>query len=420
MGGLRYRHWFDGDGMVQAFRIGGGRISHLGRMVETPKYQAERAAAKRLAAAYGTPVPGARPPAAPDELNVANTSVLPIGGELLALWEGGSAFRLDPETLETRGPKTWRADLKGMPFSAHPRVEPDGRVWNIGISTMSGHLAIYRISAAGELETAAVIDAGRRTMAHDFMVTERHLVVPLPPLGWDGARAGGAGSFAGGFRWQPEVGTRVLVIDKADLTRVSVRELPAGMFFHFGNAWEEADGTIRFDVCWAERDDFFEGAAVRVMRGEGPATGERPTYNTLVTLPPSGAGRLERFPEAAEFPRVDPRFVGRRQRFVVVAASDGKANHPWLNSVLLRDFDSGRTWQYSYGPDVIAEEHVFVPRPGGSQELDGWLVGTALDVARQAHTLSIFEARRVGDGPVARARLDYPLPLGFHGQFAPS
>ena len=33
--GHRYQHWFDGDGMVQAFRFDGGSVSHHGRMVET-------------------------------------------------------------------------------------------------------------------------------------------------------------------------------------------------------------------------------------------------------------------------------------------------------------------------------------------------------------------------------------------------
>ena len=34
--------------------------------------------------------------------------------------------------------------------------------------------------------------------------------------------------------------------------------------------------------------------------------------------------------------------------------------------------------------------------------------------------VAVFDARRVGDGPVARAWLDYSFPLGFHGQFSPA
>ena len=34
--------------------------------------------------------------------------------------------------------------------------------------------------------------------------------------------------------------------------------------------------------------------------------------------------------------------------------------------------------------------------------------------------IAVFDAGHVADGPVARAWLDYPLPLAFHGQFSPA
>lgn len=40
-GGMRYHYWFDGDGMVQAFRFRGTGVSRLGRFVRTKKYAAE-------------------------------------------------------------------------------------------------------------------------------------------------------------------------------------------------------------------------------------------------------------------------------------------------------------------------------------------------------------------------------------------
>ena len=40
--------------------------------------------------------------------------------------EGGSAFEIDPETLASRGPVTWRNELVAAPFSAHPQLDRDG------------------------------------------------------------------------------------------------------------------------------------------------------------------------------------------------------------------------------------------------------------------------------------------------------
>ena len=66
---------------------------------------------------------------------------------------------------------------------------------------------------------------------------------------------------------------------------------------------------------------------------------------------------------------------------------------------------------YSYGPDWIAEEYLYVPRPNAPQAQPGWVLGTALHRASGLTTLSVF------DGPVAQLALPYGLPLGLHGQF---
>ena len=173
--GQRYRHWFDGDGMVQAFRFDGGTIRHRGRMVATKKRAAEEKAGRFVYPAFGTLVPGSPPLRGPDDVNPANISTLSHAGELLALWEGGSAHRLDPETLETKGLMVWRDDLAGVPFSAHPKVEPDGTLWNFGY-TSRGFLVLYHIGANGKLKRVAKVDVPKLGMVHDFIVTGRHLV----------------------------------------------------------------------------------------------------------------------------------------------------------------------------------------------------------------------------------------------------
>ena len=53
---------------------------------------------------------------------------------MLALWEGGSAYSIDAETLTTQGLKTWAPELKHMPFSAHPKIDPRGYMWNFGLA----------------------------------------------------------------------------------------------------------------------------------------------------------------------------------------------------------------------------------------------------------------------------------------------
>jgi len=182
VGGLRYHHWFDGDGMVQAFRIADGRIAHQGRMVMTDKYRRELAAGRPLERGFGTALAELPPPRSPGALNVANINVISHAGRLLALWEGADAYALDPATLETKGLQVWRDDLKGVPFSAHPRLEPDGTLWSFGYSPLADLLLLYRIGADGTLQTAKALRVEDVGMVHDFVTTERHLVFPVGAL----------------------------------------------------------------------------------------------------------------------------------------------------------------------------------------------------------------------------------------------
>ncbi len=214
LGDRRYSHWFDGDGMVHAYRLGDGRISHHARFVETPKYIAETRAGAFRRPAFGTVFPDAERAASPDAINVANTNILPFDDRLLALWEGGSAWEVDPETLATGDRVTWSDDLAGAPFSAHPAVDTDGTLWNFGVVPGDGALVLYEIAPSGKLRRADVVALDASPMVHDFAITRRHLVFLLPPFRLDPERFGSGKSFVDSHRWYGDDAMQVLVIDK--------------------------------------------------------------------------------------------------------------------------------------------------------------------------------------------------------------
>jgi carotenoid cleavage dioxygenase len=419
LGGLRYHHWFDGDGMIQRFVIGATRVAHTGKIVRTPKYEAEMAAGKRLVEGFGTLPPNVQPTASPETLNTANTSVLPIRGErgeeLLALWEGGMAYRIDPATLQTLGPKLWRDDLRAVAFSAHPRVDPDGTIWNFGLSMSAGMMVLYEIGADGRLRRAETLKIPHVPMMHDFAVTHRHLVFLLPPLAFDLERRRSGASILDSHVWRPELGMRVLIVEKADWSRRQWLQLPAGFLFHLGNAWEDAQGVIRLDYVHSDEPDrLFEGAR-EIMRGSHVRG--RNHHIALVRLNTAkGTASQELLDIDAEFPRIDTRLTGQRYAHVIHATetSDTRAG---FSAVARTHVETGKSELYSYGTDHIVEEHVFVPEPSSAPGGRGWIVGTALDLRNRCTKLSCFAADRLSAGPVAQAALPYALPLGLHGVF---
>ena len=415
--GLRYRHLFDGDGMIHAFRFDGRGLTHRARVLATPKLVRETEAQRRLYPGFGTEVHGGTPARRPDELNTANTSVLDHHGELLALWEGGSASVFDPDTLAWQGFKVWDESLRGVPFTAHPKVEADGTLWAFGVNLVPVRaLVLYHIAPDGTLVKALPVDAGPLGFVHDFVVTGRHLVIVIPPLVYDPDRSGGPVLDA--LVWRPALGSRVLVVDKDDFSARRWHQLPAAFGFHHGNGWEDSNGVIHYDHCVAGDPTLMTATMRGIMRGE-PERGTPERY-TRFTLRPGGHADIETTGEEEEFPRVAPAVTGRRNRYVyTMGPSSDRAGGLGLRRVIKRDLESGALDSFDYGSGVIAEEHVFVPRPAPRGEDDGWHVGPFLDYARGVTGVGVFDAREVAGGPVARAWLDYPVPLAFHGNFSP-
>ncbi|MCE2522876.1 MAG: carotenoid oxygenase family protein [Rhodobacteraceae bacterium] len=414
--GDRYTHWFDGDGMVQAYTLSGDRVTHRARILDTPKRRRETREGRRYIPAFGTA--GSGPMSGPDDMNVANTSMLFHAGQLLALWEGGSALEVDPETLGAGKFKAWHPELSGLPFSAHPRVEKDGTLWNTGaIFFPQEALLIYRIHQNGTIVKANLLDVGPMGIVHDFVVTSRHIVVLLTPLVidpdlWSDRDV----SFLDAHVWRPAYGTRVLTIDKNQLEIVRRHELPPGFHFHHGNGWEEADGTIHLDVCQAPGPEFVTRDMREVMCGQLNFSSAHPRYSSIVLPPRSGAEINVLAPGPVEFPRIDSRRTGQRHRMVFALTGD-EVDGKWpFNRVIRIDPELGETDGWTYPGHQIPEEHVFVP--AGPAEGEGWLLGPYLDVRRKATGLNVFNARHVSAGPLWEGILPYFIPLGLHGTFA--
>lgn len=418
-GSSRLTHWFDGDGMLQALRIDGGRVSHHGRLLVTPKVAQEDAAGRFLYGGFGSSVDSPQSWSLPDTINPANINLLIMdqGRKLYALWEAGSALQVAPDTLIGQGFKVWSPETAGAPFSAHPRIASDGTVWNFGYMPGSGKLLIYQISSNGQLKRQTVLDVPNADLVHDFAITERHLVFLLQPLKFE--RSTNQPNLLAGMNWDSHAPMIACVVAMADWSKTLI-ELPNSGTFHLGNAYERGDSIY---LSYVHHHNI-----LHTMRSfdVSPSASHSTLLDTVWTHVELQASRRNSLVQSTdlrqvEFPRFDSRRIGQRQQLtVMLQRSPVLSKHSVLgfNTVLSTD---GETIQkYDYGEGWLAEEHIYVPHPHKSAEKEGWILGTAYHWPTEKTTLSVFGAGQISAGPVARVQLPYGLPLGLHGQFAPT
>ena len=414
-GGQRYQHWFDGDGLVNAWRFTDSGVSHQARFVRTEKFVAESAKGEFLMPGFGTYFKPKRQIKSADSTNPANTNVIPLNGKLLAMWEAGSAYELDMKTLETRGTTTWAPELKHMPFSAHPKVEADGTFWNFG--ALMGKMVLYHINANGELLRHAVFDIPACSMIHDFAVSQKHLVFLLPPITTDYAALRAEKSWSEAMRWNAGESVKILVVEKSDFSKRRILEIPVCMVYHFGNAWEE-NNVIHVDFVKSENLGAFFDDMPKMMRGENTDRARNISVAAFLTIDlATGRTNVTTRAESVEFPRIDPRFVAQRNRHVFYPTYVGRRSTEQFNSVMRVEPESGKSDMFTFSDDVRLEEHIVVAKPGSSKEGDGWLIGVGFDIERQHTFATVFDALNLSAGPVAIARLPYWMPQCFHGNF---
>jgi carotenoid cleavage dioxygenase len=414
-GDFRYTHWFDGDGFVQAWRIENGAVQHRARMVATSKFVREQQAGRFLLPAAGSSVPDAVSIRNNDDMNTANTAVIRLGDRLLALWEGGSAFELDPEDLRSRAPVTWRDDLRALPFSAHPLREADGSMWNFGSLVFLGGsgLLIWRIGADGRTAAVTVLESDVPGYLHSFAMSDRHLIFMLMPI----QRADGQ-AFYEGMRFAADQPCRVAVVPKDALDAPHWLEVDFSAVWHFADAWECA-GHIGVHAVRHRDPKEARSPMAAAMRGE---VGRMNADTELVTLRidlSKGTARWDRHDiESVEFPTWDTRTPAAASARLYMPASIGPGEAPYFNGVVSFDPATDRRDGFRFPAQVMTEECRFVPRPGARRAGEGWLVGTVLDYGRDRSGLIVLDAEHVADGPLATAWVPYTVPLGFHGWFS--
>ena len=112
--------------------------------------------------------------------------------------------------------------------------------------------------------------------------------------------------------------------------------------------------------------------------------------------------------------------MGQAYRYAYTMALDENAGFVLGGSLYKHDVVAGTRQVHDFGTDRRPGEFVFVPAHEGAGEDEGWLVGLVIDANDNTTDLSIIDARRFEEAPVASVRLPHRVPPGFHGNWLPA
>ena len=409
-----YTYPFDGDGMLHAITFDRGHVRYRNRWVVTQALAAERRAGRAL---YG----GVLSPFGPDInangssvsrspfKNCSNANVVAHANRVLSLGDNGLPYELT-NGFGTIGEFDADTELLGM--TSHPKLDP---IWDelcfFRYDLEIPYLTYGVLGPRGRVTETTQIDIPRPVLMHDFGVTDQHVVFFDSPAVLD------PGAVARGERiveWQEDYGTRIGVMPR-DGDTGSMRWFPVDNRFvmHVMNAYTK-DKTVIID--------YIHRRAFRPDQPDSPEMTPR-LFRTAIDLGRGSVTDEVLDSHVVELPTIDPRRAGLDYRFGYVAAVTHGGSGPAgadFDALLRYDFRSEGVTEHRFPEGVVVGEPQFIPRPGGTDDGDGWVLALTYDTTRGASELVVIAAERFGGPPVAEIPLPRRVPAGLHGTWLPA
>jgi all-trans-8'-apo-beta-carotenal 15,15'-oxygenase len=435
-GGQWVHHPFDGDGMVTAINFHRQGVELTNRFIRTEGWLAEENANKVLyRGVFGSQKPGGALANAFDLRlkNIANTHVVKLGDQLLALWEAAEPHALDPISLETKGISLLDGVLKkGEAFSAHPRFDPGhhGKAKMVTFGVKTGPRSTIRLMEfattddpknnikAGQLLNDRSDSFPGFAFLHDFAITPNWAVflqnaISFNPIPFVFGQKGAAQCLRSNPNGQAQFWLIPRVEGKFSGEPPRLISAPDGFVFHHLNAWEENDNLIVDSIYYADFPSIGPDQDFREVDFNLIPEGllERCTINLN-----DNSIQVNRLSErCCEFATVNPNQEGLKSRFAWMAVAEPETGNAPLQAIKKLDLSNGEKMLWSAAPRGFVSEPIMVPKPNAKAEDDGWILCLIWNGARCASDLVILSANTLTEQAIIQ--LPLAIPHGLHGSW---
>lgn len=387
---------FMADGMVHGVRLRGGRAEW---------YRSRWVRSKRASRALGeAAVTGPRH----NFLDQVNTHVIGHAGRTLALVEAGCTPAELSFELDTIRYTDFDGTLPGG-FSAHPKTDPyTGELHLVAYRPMARHVDYIVVGNDALVKKVAPIRVPATPIMHDMALTQHYAIFFDTPARIPNPFQLFVGTV---YKWQPDYPTRFGVVRRnSDGSDVRWFETEPCFILHTLNAYEEDDSRIVIKAMRYKR-----------VMDETLVVKDRPKSHLWQWIIDLNTGtvvgsQLDDIYE--EFPRIDDRRSTLKNRFAYTAGLEEPPGTDPI-SLIKRDLVTGRTEIRRFPTDEIPSEPVFVPRAGGTEEDDGWVMTYETNLRSGTSRFVVYDARGLTSEPVATVHLPVRVPTAFHGSWIP-
>jgi len=402
----------NGDGHMLSWRIQDGHVDFRSRYVKTERYLAEYEARERLYKEYRNPyLDSPKAPKLKQRDNTGNTYAWYFNGRLFALREDSHPNEIDPLTLETKDVFNFDGQLKSTALAAHGKIDPDtGEWWAFGMYAdrqWTGECNLIVADRNARLIREEQFIAPYPGMMHDFAVTKEHVIFDIQPFRVDEERMKRGGQF---YAFDPDQPSLWGIMPRDGSTsEIRWFRAPNVVCGHIMNAYTEGK-TVIIDAPVAPGNSFpfftdVDGNPTDIELGNATIT--RLVFDLAgesdqpKVIPIAGA--------VGEMPKIDDRFAMKKYRYGWFRGMGGLYRIDW---------ETLEVKNFPIVAPVVMHEPTFIPRHEEAEEGDGWLVAVANNVATNRGGLVVFDANRIEDGPIAKAKIPYATHMTFHGSFA--
>lgn len=434
-------HWFDGDGMIHGLRIKDGKATYVSRYVKTSRLKQEEYFGKAkfmkigdLKGMFGLFIVQIN--ILREKLGVldmsygngtANTALIYHHGKLLALQEADKPYVLrvlEDGDLQTLGLMDYD-DKLAHSFTAHPKVDPiTGEMFTFGYQHTPPYVTYRVVTKEGIMLDPVPITLPKPVMMHDFAITDNYAIFMDLPL-YFSPKDMVKGGLIMSYDTTKKARFGILPRYAKDDLQMQWFELPNCYIFHNANAWEEGDEVILYTCRLPDLDLEMVSGAVK----ENMKNFQNELYEMRFNLKSGEASQKKLSESAVDFPRINEKYIGRKQRYVYGTVLDSVTQVKGLVKFDLQaEPEIGKSQievggnvlgVFCFGPGRFGSEAIFVPRDSGPdlEEDDGYLICFVHDENTGKSEVNVFDAKTMSPEPVAIVYLPTRVPYGFHAFF---